>query len=318
MATYENDTLIHTEDRYGNREIHYPLTRARNVAVDEATAEAAGAREATAAAVLDALAGLPAALAAHDEDGDAHGDIRAALEEKQSAVTGAASSITGQDLTASRALVSDAGGKVAAAGVTATELGYLSGVTGAVQTQINGKAATSHNHAAGNITSGTLPVARGGTGLGTFTPNRLLYPSAATTLTQLAFPAAAGSVLRQGTSGAPYWTSLADLLAALGSAGGTRIETGSYTGTGTYGSTNPNTLTFSFAPKLVAITSYLNEHGQLSVFVNPATRGFAIDGNYEPGNVTLTWNDKTVSWYGADKSVQQNYDSRVYNYVALG
>lgn len=30
---------------------------------------------------------------------------------------------------------------------------------------INGKAASSHNHAASNITSGTLPVARGGTGV---------------------------------------------------------------------------------------------------------------------------------------------------------
>lgn len=51
-------------------------------------------------------------------------------------------------------------------GVTATttELNYVDGVTSAIQDQLNGKAASSHNHSASNITSGTLSVARGGTG----------------------------------------------------------------------------------------------------------------------------------------------------------
>ena len=51
-------------------------------------------------------------------------------------------------------------------GVTATvtELNYMDGVTSKVQTQLNAKAASSHNHTAANITSGTLPLARGGTG----------------------------------------------------------------------------------------------------------------------------------------------------------
>ena len=47
---------------------------------------------------------------------------------------------------------------------TKTELGYLDGVTSNIQTQLNGKAASSHNHSAANITSGTLAIARGGTG----------------------------------------------------------------------------------------------------------------------------------------------------------
>ena len=41
---------------------------------------------------------------------------------------------------ANRALVSDANGKVSASSATSEEVGYLSGVTGAIQTQINGKA----------------------------------------------------------------------------------------------------------------------------------------------------------------------------------
>lgn len=48
---------------------------------------------------------------------------------------------------------------------TAAELNYVDGVTSAIQTQLNGKAPSSHNHAASNITSGTLPVVRGGTGV---------------------------------------------------------------------------------------------------------------------------------------------------------
>lgn len=61
---------------------------------------------------------------------------------KQAAITGAATTITSANLTVSRALVSDASGKVAVATTTATEIGYVSGVTSAIQTQINGKQAT--------------------------------------------------------------------------------------------------------------------------------------------------------------------------------
>lgn len=46
-------------------------------------------------------------------------------------------------LTASRAMVTDESKKLTSSATTATELGYLSGVTGAVQTQIDTKAATS-------------------------------------------------------------------------------------------------------------------------------------------------------------------------------
>ena len=54
-------------------------------------------------------------------------------------ITGAATTIANTDLTASRALVSDSNGKVGVSAVTATELGYLDGVTSNVQTQLNGK-----------------------------------------------------------------------------------------------------------------------------------------------------------------------------------
>lgn len=65
--------------------------------------------------------------------------VSTAISGKQDTITGGASSITTANLTANRALVSDASGKVATNAVTSTELGYLSGVTSAIQTQLAGK-----------------------------------------------------------------------------------------------------------------------------------------------------------------------------------
>lgn len=54
---------------------------------------------------------------------------------KQATTTGGASSITDTKLTASKAVISNAIGKVAVSSVGETELGYSSGVTSATQTQ---------------------------------------------------------------------------------------------------------------------------------------------------------------------------------------
>jgi len=48
-----------------------------------------------------------------------------------------------ENLTASRALVSDGSGDVSVSAVTSTEIGYLDGVTSGIQTQLDGKASTS-------------------------------------------------------------------------------------------------------------------------------------------------------------------------------
>lgn len=79
-------------------------------------------------------------------------------------------------------------------GLTATsaELNYVDGVTSNIQTQLNGKAASSHNHSASNITSGTLPIARGGTGA----------TSAAGILSNLGI---SDFVVAQGQSGNTYY-----------------------------------------------------------------------------------------------------------------
>lgn len=65
---------------------------------------------------------------------------------KQNSITGGASTITTNNLTSSRALVSNGSGKVSVSATTSTELGQLSGIKSNVQTQLDGKASTSHTH----------------------------------------------------------------------------------------------------------------------------------------------------------------------------
>jgi hypothetical protein len=70
---------------------------------------------------------------------DATSSIQTQLNGKQATISGGASTIASTNLTASRALVSDASGKVAVSAVTAAELAHLDNVTSAIQTQLNGK-----------------------------------------------------------------------------------------------------------------------------------------------------------------------------------
>ena len=65
--------------------------------------------------------------------------IQTQIDAKQATITGAATTIDTEDLTASRAVVSNGSGKVAVSDVTSTELGYLDGVSSAVQTQLDAK-----------------------------------------------------------------------------------------------------------------------------------------------------------------------------------
>jgi len=89
--------------------------------------------------------------------------IQTQIDAKQAAITGAATTIVSSNLTASRALVSNSSGKVAVSAVTSTELGYLDGVTSAIQTQLNSKPAAY----AGEVTtsSGTATISKSDHGL---------------------------------------------------------------------------------------------------------------------------------------------------------
>ncbi len=70
--------------------------------------------------------------------------IQTQLDAKQATITGSATTIDTESLTASRAVISNSSQKIAVSDVTDTELGYLDGVTSAIQTQMDTKATTSY------------------------------------------------------------------------------------------------------------------------------------------------------------------------------
>jgi hypothetical protein len=71
--------------------------------------------------------------------------LQTQLNAKQATITGAATTVVTSDLTASRAAISNSSGKIAVSTVTDTELGYVSGVTSAIQTQLGTKLTASNN-----------------------------------------------------------------------------------------------------------------------------------------------------------------------------
>ena len=85
--------------------------------------------------------------------------IQTQLDAKQATITGSASTIDTESLTASRAVISNGSQKIAVSDVTSTELGYLDGVTSAVQTQIDSKQATISGGAS-TIASSDLTASR--------------------------------------------------------------------------------------------------------------------------------------------------------------
>ena len=86
-------------------------------------------------------------------DGDGSGGWAAAA-----GLTGAGSTIDTEDLTASRALASNSSGKVEVSDVTSVELGYLDGVTSAVQTQLDAKQAADDDLT--DLADGTLSASK--------------------------------------------------------------------------------------------------------------------------------------------------------------
>lgn len=108
-----------------------------------------------------------------------------------------------------------------------------------------------------------------------------------------------------------------------------RIQIGTYQGTGTNGAGNPPSLTFSFVPKMVFIMGdTLNENKQyLATFIKGAvdargvSRGMIKTANSGANHPVVTWSNTTVSWYLDSNSsafLEMNTSGRTYAYVALG
>lgn len=101
---------------------------------------------------------------------------------------------------------------------------------------------------------------------------------------------------------------------ALGKIGNKlQIQTGTYVGSGVYGSTNKNSLTFEFVPKIVIVLSKtetaLNNQDSFIYIGQPgSTRYQMFDLNF-----------KTLSWHsGQSEQNQCNTAGSTYYYVAIG
>lgn len=92
-------------------------------------------------------------------------EVTNTLTSKQDKIVGGASTITNDNLTANRALVSNSSGKVAVSAVTSTELGYLDGVTSNVQTQLDSKLSEAPVQSV-NSKTGAVTLTKADIGLG--------------------------------------------------------------------------------------------------------------------------------------------------------
>lgn len=185
-----------------------------------------------------------------------------------------------------------------------------------------GAAAASHTHSAPDITSGTLPVARGGTGKASWVARRLLFASSAGTLAQIPPPTKNGSYLVCHPDQDPYW------------APPSSTDWGKYTGTGTYGASGKSSLTFPEVPSMIFIrsTSSASIGFSWGVLFVQAGSGFSFTGvSYnDNGNcaelkvsATMVSSNWKIEWYSNDsspsavKQLNHQAGSNNYCYVAI-
>ena len=117
-------------------------------------------------------------------------------------------------------------------------------------------------------------------------------------------------------------------------ADGVKIEVGSYVGTGKSGSSNPNKLTFGFAPKILIVTTYKTLYIYNDViepilveFLTTEYEGQSVGAYNAGGTVYMkkSFDGKTVYWYASSKGYassvpaqQSNVSGATYYYMAIG
>ena len=132
-----------------------------------------------------------------------------------------------------------------------------------------------------------------------------------------------------GNNGVITPSNLVEQASALGFS---RIQTGSYVGTGTYGSDNPCSLTFDFIPKFIIFTNIKTDKGNcLNILDNTAYimlntqilttayvagTGFGYEGNRKPYGAKSK-DGKTIYWWNQDATGQFNAQNNTYYWVAF-
>lgn len=99
-----------------------------------------------------------------------------------------------------------------------------------------------------------------------------------------------------------------------------KIATGSYTGTGTYGASNKNSLAFYFVPQMVVIIAEgANSAYAGTIFAQgqSVSNFFGVPNDTKKIN-TLAWSGNGVSWYATEAARQLNISGKTYYYIAIG
>ncbi len=101
-----------------------------------------------------------------------------------------------------------------------------------------------------------------------------------------------------------------------------RIATGSYTGTGTYGKANPNTLTFGFEPKMVFIGAERQSSADCAFVFNGQTTFSRTNSGGGGDSADCSFSGNTFTWYSTSSSwgsaAQMNSANVEYLYFAIG
>ena len=122
--------------------------------------------------------------------------------------------------------------------------------------------------------------------------------------------------------------------------GGAKIATGSYIGTGTYGASNPCSLTFDFAPKFFVVSNTLDPSKGAGSSVSVCTgiwttinyngmnvfESSSVASNYTASawSIHATANENTLSWHtgpsenGGSAEFQLNSSNLRWCWVAIG
>lgn len=111
-----------------------------------------------------------------------------------------------------------------------------------------------------------------------------------------------------------------------------KIETGSYTGNGQYQTANPNTLTFSFVPKIIFVQGESNSNNRNAGFavLIPENPNGSMHDLASAGILVVSIENTTVSWHATTTigsngttgdrgpGTRLNISGRKYYYVAFG
>ena len=111
---------------------------------------------------------------------------------------------------------------------------------------------------------------------------------------------------------------LEELKAGLGSGGhNARIAWGTYTGTGTYGASNPTVFSCDFYPLLVVVEWQNYQYGHPLILARGVTTMPTNFNGYH--TVTVAWGNTQVEIYTTvSADVQFNMAGEAYHYVILG